>query len=223
MKTLLLTLTYLVGVAELILAVFFWVTHSKSEIRKVMALLAFSTGMWVVTNGLTAYTESSLWVDWSLKLLFVAGITTVSSLLHFSIVFPFKTFIFDKLHALSIYIPTLLFTVIMFFSNTIVSSYNVAPDNPGFVHRGPLFLFYEIVVSLYFLLAIAFLFLKLKKVDGLHKANTKLVLFGITLGGLPPVVLNLWFAFFGSFFNPLVAVLFSVFWVGFTTYIIVKK
>jgi len=50
MKTLLLTLTYLVGIGELILAGYFWKTHSGSEIRKVMGMLSMVTGLWVLAK-----------------------------------------------------------------------------------------------------------------------------------------------------------------------------
>lgn len=223
MKTILLTATYLVGIGELILAVFFWVTHSKSEIRKVMALLALSTGMWAITNAFTSYTEPSPWVDWNLKITFFAGTIIVSALVHFAAIFPYRHFQFDRLHTFLLYLPAILLGTIVLTTNTIVSSYIVGVDNPGYLIPGPLFSLFQIVISAYYIVAVGILMRKIRRLDGMHKINTKLILFGIALGGLPAVILNLWFAFFGSEVNPLIAVFFSIFWVGFTTYIIIKK
>lgn len=223
MKTFLLTATYLVGLGELALAVFFWVTHSKSEIRKVMALLTLSTGIWAITNGLTSYVNYSRWVELNLVILFIAGLFIVSSLLHISIIFPHRVFTFDKLHAFLIYLPAIIFSIILSSTNTVVKSYAVATDNAGTVIPGPLFIFFQILVALLFLTSVGILCFKLRRQDGLNKQYTALFFIGIVLGGLPAIVLNLLFALFAFYTNPLWAVIFSVFWIGFITYIVVKK
>lgn len=222
-KTFLLITTYLIGAGELFLAFFFLITHSKSEIRKVMALLFFCTGVWAITNGFTSYVNPSLWVDWNLKIVFISGITVVASLLHLSIIFPYRTFTFDKLHSFLIYAPALFLSTVLLLSSTIINSYTVARDNVGIVHPGPLFIFYNIILAIYYFLAVAILILKERKLDGMHKLNIRLFMAGVIIGGFPAIFLNVLFAFSGIYINPLLPVIFSVIWVGFTTYIIIKK
>lgn len=223
MKTFLLTATYLVGLGELALAVFFWVTHSKSEIRKVMALLFLSTGIWAITNGLTSYVDPSTWVDWNLKILFIVGITIVASLLHLTIIFPYRIFPFDKLHSFLIYAPVVFMSITLLTSNAIVGSYEVSRNEVGLVHPGPLFIFFQVTVSIYYIISVIILLIKHKRLDGLHKQNIRLFTTGVVLGGFPAIVLNLMYAFSGLYINPLWAVIFSISWVGFTAYIILKK
>lgn len=222
-KDILLTLTYLVGAGELALAIFFWVTRSGNEIRKVMALLAFTSGIWSVTNGLTAYVNPSAAVTLILNILYSAGVLTVAAIVHLSIVFPYKTFNLDRLHAWLLYIPALLLSYITFFSKTIVKSYSVAPDNPGFVQPGELHGFFILVVSVYFFSGIAILIKKIPRLDGMHRKNAILTLWGIIIGGFPAILLNAWFILFDTWVNPLFAVVFSLSWVGTTSYIILKK
>ncbi len=222
MKTILLTATYLVGAGELALAIFFWVTHSKSEIRKVMALLAFSTSVWSITNAMTSYVNPSKLVDIALGLIFVAGVFIVTILIHFTLIFPFRLFLLDRLHFFLLYLPAFIFSLTASFTKTIVSSYMVALDNPGFVNKGPLFVLYEVYISVLFLTALMILSKRIKKLDGLHKKNTKIVFWSILVGGTPAIIFNLWFVFFGILVNPLVPVLFGLAWVGGTTWILLK-
>src|SRR5882672_10872328 len=112
MKTLLLGLTYAVGIGNLVLAVYFWVTNSKSEIRKVVSLVYFSTALWAISYFLCAYVLPSKVVSFWLYMTFVSGILIVTSLLHFTIIFPYRTIIFDKLHATLLYLPVILFSTL---------------------------------------------------------------------------------------------------------------
>lgn len=223
MKTVLLSLTYIIGVGELILAAFFWITNSKNEIRRVMAFLTFSTGMWVVLNGLTSYTNPSTWITIALGLVFVFGIIVVTTLVYFALIFPFRIWTFDNLHIFLLYLPSLIFSYIALFTTTIVSSYTLAPDNPGFVNPGQIFNIYQITVSIFFIFTLVVLLLKIKKTDGINKRNSLILFWSILLGGLPAIILNLWLVFFKTSSNPLLAVIFSVAWIGGTSYILKKK
>jgi hypothetical protein len=138
MKTLLLSLAYTIGIGELILAGYFWVTNSKNEIRRVMALLAFSTGMWVITSALSSYTSQSPTTIFILKSIYVFGVFLVTSLVHLSIIFPISIVRFDKLHAFLLYIPALIWSCIAMTSNSIVLNYVGTTDSPGLVVSGTL-------------------------------------------------------------------------------------
>lgn len=222
-KTILLTLTYLVGIGELILAAYFWINNSKSEIRRVMSLLALSTGMWAITSGLTSYTTPSQLVSLSLSFLFFFGALTVTALLHLVLIFPYKIRPIDLLHITLLYVPVGLFASMSFFTKTIVASYSVSTDIVGYVHPGPLFSLYEVYISLVFFAALYILYRKIASLDGLHKKNSRIFFWSVLIGGFPAIALNLLFAFFGILVNPLIPVVFSLFWVGGTSYIITRK
>lgn len=220
MKTLLLTLTYLVGAGELILAIYFWVTNSKNEIRRVMALLAFSTGMWVILNGLTSYVIPNAFVTVALNLLFIFGFLIALFLVWFSVIYPHPLVRLDSLHKMLIGFVILSYSYIALFTNTIYISYDVGLENPGFVVPGPTFGYFNYSISFLFTIAIAVMLLRRKESVGLQKRNWTILLSTIVAGGLPAIVLNLWSVFYSIRVNPLLAVIPSIFWVAGTIYII---
>lgn len=223
MKTLLLTLTYTVGIGELILAIYFWVTNSKSEIRKIMAGLALSTGVWAITNALTAYVQPSEFVTLMLNLLFICAITSVTLLVLLVIVFPYRTFTFDRLHAILLFIPAAFIAIILLTSSTIINGYTVSTDTAGWVVGGQLFPFYQIIVGLIYLISLSLNIYKIRKTDGRAKHNLKLFLVGAFFAAFPAIFLNIWSSFVRIEVNPLLVVLPSVIWLGITTSIITRK
>lgn len=223
MKTFLLTATYLVGIGELILAIFFWMTHSKSEIRKVMALLALSTGLWVIFSGLLAYsTEASLLIN---SFVYVFGIFLLTSLVHLSIVFPLPLVHLDRLHRTLMYLPATLFSIIALTTRTIELDYVASVTNVGSVVAGPLLPFYNVLLLCLYLLAVGLLIKQSKRNDAINGRNVFLVLLSVIIGGLPAVFIDLiWPIFFPNFVpNFLYGVLSSVIWFATTTYIVIKK
>lgn len=225
-KDILLTLTYLVGAGELALAVFFWVTHSKSEIRKVMALLSFSTGMWVVIGSLTTYTHPTSLIVFLVSTLYVFGVFLSTALVHLAIVFPFPLIRFDRLHSFLLYVPAILFSVIALSTRTIVSSYDVNPTIPGVVISGPLHHLFNYYILALFIICLALLLQKIIRTDGIHKKNATTVFWSILLGGGLPVwydllVPNLFPQFTQS--NYLYGDLATVIWLGITTFIVLQK
>lgn len=223
MKTILLTLTYLVGAGELILAIYFWVTNSKNEIRRVMALLAFSTGMWAITNALTAYVNPSRFVTFSLYLLFICGIISVTLLLYLIIIFPFRRIIFNKLHTILLFLPAVLIIIILLSSTTIIEGYSVTTETPGWVIGGSLFPHYQIIVGLTYITSLIINIYKIKVTEGPTKNNLKLFLFGAFFAAVPAIFLNIWASFISNQINPLLVVLPSAVWLGTTTYTVLKK
>jgi hypothetical protein len=226
MKTLLLSLAYTIGIGELILAGYFWVTNSKNEIRRVMALLAFSTGMWVITSALSSYTSQSPTTIFILKSIYVFGVFLVTSLVHLSIIFPISIVRFDKLHAFLLYIPALIWSCIAMTSNSIVLNYVGTTDSPGLVVSGTLHHTYNYYLLFLFFATLSLFFIKIRRHASLSK-NIYLVFYSIAIGGALPVFYDLIIPnFFPGLYNStnyLVANLSTVVWLGVTSYIVLKK
>lgn len=223
MKIALLSLTYLAGITELFLAIYFWVTNSKNEIRRLMALMSLVVSIWAFSNALSAYSNPGPIVTFSIATLYVAGILLVTLIFHFSIIFPHKIFYFDRFHAFLLYTPAVIFAYIEIFSKAIVAGYTIAPDNPGYIIVGPLFGLYNFCLTILFLASLGLLFYKFKKSDGINRKNLQLVFWSILIGGAPAISINLWAIFFAVQINPLISVVFTLIWVLLTTYIIFKK
>lgn len=224
MKTVLLTATYLVGVGELVLAIYFWATNQKNEIRRVMALLAFATGMWVLLSAAIAYQPENAVKLFLNDLIYVCGGFVLTAFLHFSIIYPYPRFYFDNLHATLLYVPAVLFSAIALTTRTIVSQSIGGETIAGQVVGGPVFPIYNSYYAILFLSGLCILIRKIAATDGYVRRNLKLVVFAFALGGLPAVYLDL-VAPFLNLPNPnyLVANIATVVWLGTVTYIITRK
>lgn len=225
-KTILLTATYLVGIGELILAVFFWATHSKSEIRKVMALLALSTGLWVITSGLTAYRSSDGFIAFTNGMVFLSGALLINLLLQLTLIFPFPIIRFDRLHRILLYIPVLIFGLIAFFTNGLQLGSTGSARNAGQVIPGPVYWVYNVYVLLLYVTIVLLLVWRSRRLDGYHRYINNSLLLGVTIGGIPAVFVDLVVPlFFPSLLeiNYLYGVIFTGVWLGTTTFIITRK
>ncbi len=225
MKFFLLSITYLVGILELILGIFFWVTNSKNEIRKVMALLAFSTGIWVVLSGVTSYVPYSRLGHYEIAIVYIFGALLLTALLHLTLIMPYPFFRFDKLHILLLYFPLTFLSYALLFSRTIVESFTGSPTWAGIIFGGPLFSMYNIYLFFLFVLSTGIIFYRLPKLDGVHKQNMKILVWSVILGGLPGIILLLILPTFlpELDINPLLGVIPSAIWVGGVAYIVTRR
>lgn len=114
-KPLLLLLGYSIGIGELALGIFFHSTNSGSNIRKVMALLCTSTGLWVFISVFVAYKPDSTINHFLTNLVFILGVLLLTTLLHLTILFPIPQVQFNSLHIILLYQPVLIFTAIIFW------------------------------------------------------------------------------------------------------------
>lgn len=225
MKTLLLTLTYLVGAGELILAIYFWVTNSKNEVRKVMALLALSTGIWVVTTGLTSYVQQTSSNIIFGKLVFIGGVVLISSLLHFVLIYPIPLFRMDRWHAILLYIPAILFSIMIVTTDAIYKRFTGSPQDAGQVIPGPIYNIYNLYILTLFILSLIVLLFRARQSDGLIRRNALLFFWAVLLGGIPAVIIDLFIASFvrDSKPNALYGVIASIIWLGMITSLVLKK
>lgn len=224
-KDILLTLTYLVGVGELVLAIFFWVTNSKNEIRKVMALLAFSTSIWVITSGLTSYVSQTPVTTFFMRVVFLSGVLLITALLHLTLIYPLQITRLDKIHGWLLYAPAILFSVISFTSNTIVSGFSGSATDSGRIIPGPLYNAYNIYVFGVYLLAVVILFIRRRRSDGIHRTNLSLIFWSVVIGGIPAVIIDLLIPVFskGIYPNANYGAISTIVWLGATTYIVSRK
>lgn len=221
-KTLLLTATYLVGIGELILAVFFWATSQKQEVRKVLGMLSFFTGTWVLLSAFVAYRTNTSIPD---RFLFTFGAFLITALMHFSFIFPYRLFHFDRLHAALLYVPAVLFSIIAFTTNSISLGSFATPTYAGEVIPGPVYPIYNLFFAFIFLLSVGIFVYRFVKSSGLHKVIVGRILSGVILGGLPAVFVDL---LQHSFFpdskpNFLYGSVLTAAWLGIIGYTVLKK
>lgn len=224
MKTLLLTLTYIIGSGELILAIYFWITNSKNEIRRVMALLAFSTGMWVITSAIVAYKSTSQINNFINALVFCFGVILITALIHLFLIYPYRILKIDWLHIVLLYFPALIFSASALFTKSIASGSTGGLINVGSVIPCRLYPVYNIILFLIFIIAILLAIYRYKKSDGSNKKNLSIIISSIIIGAIPAVYYDL----LNYFINPemrgnsLWGNIGTIIWVGVTAFIIYK-
>lgn len=224
MKTLLLTLAYTIGIGELILAGYFWVTNSKNEIRQVMALLAFSTGMWVILSALIAYMQDALNALVVGRAVYVFGAFLVTTIVHLALVFPKQIIHIDRYFTWLLYLPATLLSIITLGTDAIISGTRVLEGYPGEPISGSVYPIYNLYLLVLFFLALLIFFKQRKQSDGQHRKNLTIVLSAFAIGGLPAVYLDLVTPFISDKpENFLLGNISTVIWLGAITYIIRKK
>lgn len=217
MKTILLILTYAVGIGELILAIYFWVTNSKSEIRRVMALLAFSTAGWGITNALTDAHYTFIGV-----LPYVFGTLMLTTLLYFAVIFPYRNFIFDRLHTFFLYLPWVFFSFLILTTKTVLTDLYIT-NNASYTSPGSLFPVFNVYLALLYFSGMALMLWKVRNSEGLVRHNMVIVFWSLLLAGLPGVFFAILHMMKDVPFNYLYGPIASIFWLGATTYIVRKK
>lgn len=225
MKNFLIISTYLVGAGELTLSVFFWATHSNSMIRKVMSFLSFVTAIWVIFSAATSYVAQTSTTTFYMQLVFSSAIFLITALVHLTIIYPHPTRAFDGLHALLLYLPAVIFSVIAFTSQAIVVGFTGSAIDSGRVIPGPLYREYNVYILLGYVLALVILWRKMVRSGGDQRKNISIFWWSILIGGLAPIVIDVLIPIFtnGLYPNALIGNISTVIWLGATTYIVLKK
>ncbi len=223
MKTLLLTLTYLVGAGELLLSGFFWKTNSGNTIRRIMSFFALVTGFWVISTAAASYNTSISGITWY-RSAHVFGPFLVTTLFVFATQFPVSTWRLDKLHYVFIYAPATLFSLIIMSSTEFLAGFTATSTDSGSWFGGSIYWLYSLLLLCFYLATVIVLVTKYRIVDGIHRKNLTIVFVSIVLGGFPAIVTDVLFSLFtneGRY--AIVGSLMTVFWLGITSYIVLKK
>lgn len=224
MRTAIVYLGYLVALGELWLAIYFLRTHSGHVVRKAMAALALSTGLWVLSTTVAMYAASTPLADVAVRLTYVFGVMMVTSVFLFALLYPIPSLTFDRWHIFLLIIPIGIFTVLFFGSNIIIESYFSSSIVQGQWFGGNLYNLYNAYLILLYSLSIILLLSKRNRVDGVTRRNATLVFWSLFLGGMPGVINDLFIPFFtNSAKNPAIGTLSTVIWLGTTSYIVLKK
>lgn len=224
MKDLWISLGYLVGAGEVLLAWYFWKTHSGDAIRKSMALLAFSTAGWVIATTVGMYVEAGARADFAVAATYAFGVLMVTSVVIFAFLYPLPTTRVDRWHILFLLFPVAIFTTLLFGTHEIVGQYIVSPTFQGKWIGGPMYHLYNVYLIVLYCISIIVLSTKIRRTDGSTRHNATLVFWSLILGGLPGVVSDLFVPLFtNTAYVPALGTLSTVFWLGITSYIVLKK
>ncbi|MFH0952365.1 MAG: histidine kinase N-terminal 7TM domain-containing protein [Patescibacteria group bacterium] len=223
MITVLIYLTYIIAIGELFLAGYFWKTNSNNPIRRTMAFLTLTTGLWVLSTALTVYQNFNQFTYFTSTILFVFGILSLTALFHFAIVYPVPIFNFNRIHKFLLYSPAFIFSLLILFTHTVIKGSILSHDYYGSTIPGPVFPVYNCYLLLLYLLTLILLYIKIRR-NLTQRSNINIVFWSLLISGIPTVIFDL---IFPSFFhlnpNPLIGVLLNFVWMGSILYILLKK
>ncbi|MFC1662826.1 histidine kinase N-terminal 7TM domain-containing protein [Patescibacteria group bacterium] len=213
-----------IAAVEFILALYILVRKTRSEISISFGLFALFVAFWVFSNGFgyISVDESLKWFWWNFT--FIAALFILATFLLFSWVFPFKEKIITIKNYLILFVPTIIFILVIIFTDLFIK---------GFEYEAPYQIFYGSAYHLFAFYFIAFwgwafinLYKKFRHSDGIHRWQLKYLLIGVIISSAFGITTNLLLPWIGQgqvnsydFIGPAS----SVAWLGFASYIIFRK
>lgn len=209
----------IIAIVEFILGLYILIKHQSQKIPIYYSLFIFSVVIWVLSNGIFVLTVSNFWGD----LAFVGAILLVAFFLVFAWVFPYEDKIIGVKRKLFLILPVIFFIVTLYINGIFIKEYSDPFHGGSHDIHGPIYYFFVVYILTCFIWGISVLINKFKKSDGIHRWQLKYFLIGIILSCIFGVTFNLILPLFGvssySSYGPASTII----WLGFTSYIILKK
>ncbi len=210
----------LTSVLNLFLGFLVFLKNKKSIVNKTLLLFIFSVLVWTVSNYFVdishSYKEALLFT----RLTFIGSYFIPAFLLIFSLVFPSKINIKNRL-IVFIIVPPILFSLLS-FSNLIVKGVqdiNIHPIVPEF---GPMYYLFVLYFLIYIILTLYNLFRSYKRSVSIHRVQIKYLNFGVYISVFMGVFTNLLLPLFGYSQLSNYGSYATIFFIIFTSYAIIK-
>ncbi len=212
----------LIALAEFFLGLYLIFRYQRSQATMWYGLFAIAISVYVGANGL-GYVNTVVTGQWAEHIAWVGGMATAMFFLPFSYTFPLprrsaRELVPLAIWPLAIIIPGLLFT------NLFVQQQSIVRFGQGYkTATGPYFWFMILIFLVYWIWAITNLIIRLRKSDGTHRQYLQLILIGIFLSLLVSAIFDIYMPLTHVTRYGYIGSLFSTIWLGFTSYIILKK
>jgi len=116
----------------------------------------------------------------------------------------------------------LIFGYLIFLTNKFQTGMVFEGGNQKFFN-GPLFFLFPIYFLFYWIWAVRNLIVKFKMTDGIHIYQLKLLLWGVLISSIIIIIFDIIYPLLGKVVISGLGPEFSIVWLGFTSYIILKK
>lgn len=209
-----------IALAEFVLGLFFLTRYKNQQSTFWFGLFCFGSAIYVGSNGMGFISHM---FNISEKMSWLGGMFATAMFLPFSKSFPFPQKNFRELVPWAVW-PVAVFSAGLIFSDAFIIGRGITPFTPGYLTQpGQLFWFMVVILVLYWTWSLGNLIRTFQKSDGTFKKNLRLILFGI--------LVSLLFSIFFDIVLPLVTVntfgyvgsVMTSVWLGFTSYILLKK
>ncbi|MBI5037121.1 MAG: hypothetical protein HZC01_00210 [Candidatus Kerfeldbacteria bacterium] len=211
---------------EIALAMYTLLGDIKSQVRRWYAMFALSVAIWVGSLGLDILVSAKKAVIIIGYFPWIGGVLIVTTLLFLVWIWPYKSQPIKLWNWVVIILPIIVFTFL------ILSPYAPVVEKTQMTawrsnEQGPSYGLYNTLIFGYLLWAVVSLYRKFRESDGIYRWQLKYFMVSVILAGGIIVVTNIiipWLGYseweiFESAFGPEVSIL----WVGFSTYIHLKK
>ncbi|MFH0952587.1 MAG: histidine kinase N-terminal 7TM domain-containing protein [Patescibacteria group bacterium] len=208
----------IIGIIELFLGFFIFFRYQKQKIPLFYSLFIFGVAIWVIGNGLAYIGDLDFWA----RVTYVGATLLAAFFVLFTMVFPYQEKVINRGIKLLLLALVLVFSITIFIDGWFVESFTDV-----FGREGNNFglLYYPFMIYIPALLAWGILLLvnKFKKSDGIHRWQLKYLLVGVIFSGVFGLNFNLILPALGVSYLGYIGPGSSIIWLGFTTYIILKK
>lgn len=212
---------FLIAALEVMLAFYFVAKYRKTtSIRWYIVVILGIVG-YVVSNAIT-YIQLDAPI-YSHLLQWFSGVVVTAAFLLFAINFPYRRSSTDAFESMLFWVPVCIFFVLIFFSHQFITTldYSVTPAKQNY---GGSVLSFAAFFSLYWIMFVYILIRKLQHSDGIHHWQIRTFLFGaIALPLIASSVFDVFLPILGNVSYGWVGPEASIIWLGFTSYIILKK
>lgn len=216
-------LLIIIGLAEVVLGLWFIFRYKRSPMNTWYLAFVFSVAFWVLANaGIYFYANNLDQAQFYNELTWLGGVFIAFTFLFFSFYFPISLKPVKGYYYLLIIIPLILFIYLIFFSDLFVTGMAFEDYNQQFF-TGSLFFLFPVYFFIYWTWALVNLIRKLKRTDGAHIQQLKLLLAGVLISSVIIIIFDIIYPLLGKAVVSGLGPEFTLVWLGFTTYIILKK
>lgn len=210
----------IISVAEFALGVWFLTKYQRSQATMWYGLFAIGTSLYVASNGL-GYLVNNFYI--AERFGWIGGMMTAVFILPFSFSYPLPKRPVSELLPYVVW-PLAVFIPGLFWADIFITDKGVINYRQGYQTQvGTYFWFMLAFFAVYWIWALVNLFQTMKKSDGQHRWQLRMILIGlivslivsVSFDVILPLVTKSRLGYIGS--------MFSAVWLGFTSYIIMKK
>lgn len=173
----------IIGLLEFILAIFIFIKYQKNAAITAFGFFTLGVSGWVLANGPTLLLpNSNILYDPIIRLAFIFPLFFLNFFYLFVTNYPYPDPQQGRKSLLFIFLPTIVFSLLIFFSRSLVIGFNNTPK--GESNYGPDYWIYSFYLFFIFTFSVFEVILKINKVDGVHKKNLRIFSVAVFVSGL---------------------------------------
>lgn len=216
-------LLYLVGAAELVLGVYIGIQKPMSTIRASYTWVVFGTAGWVLANAVFRHITSDEGALLAERFTFIFGIIATAAYLYFSFVFPMQLKRVPTWKFLYVILSAVTISLFALFTNFLVVDAELVLPRASIYTYGSLYIPFLIWFFVTWIWSLTNFARKYRGLDPFYQWQVRMILFSIIVPIIMISVFDLLVPYLGIAGYGWVGSMSSIIWLGFSTYIVVRR